>query len=108
MHSNPIARAAAHIPRRTKIVATVGPASWSSGVLEQMIDAGTDVFRLNFSHAGPAKQAETIETIRAASQTVGREVAILGDLPGPKLRIGELARRLRRAGDRHARHPHPA
>ena len=90
MSSNPIARAAAHIPRRTKIVATVGPASWSAGVLEQMIDAGTDVFRLNFSHAGPPKQAETIAAIRAASQAVGREVAILGDLPGPKLRIGEL------------------
>ncbi len=90
MNSNPIAQAAAHIPRRTKIVATVGPASWSAGVLEQMIDAGTDVFRLNFSHAGPDKQAAVIETIRAAAQTVGREVAILGDLPGPKLRIGEL------------------
>ena len=76
--------------RRTKIVATVGPASWESGVLEQMIDAGADVFRLNFSHAGPEKQLETIETIRAAAETVGREVAILGDLPGPKLRIGEL------------------
>ncbi|HUC01204.1 MAG TPA: pyruvate kinase [Solirubrobacterales bacterium] len=90
MNSNPIAKAAAHISRRTKIVATVGPASWSAGVLEQMIDAGTDVFRLNFSHAGPDKQAEVIETIRGASQRVGREVAILGDLPGPKLRIGEL------------------
>lgn len=76
--------------RRTKIVATVGPASWEPGVLEQMIAAGADVFRLNFSHAGPDKQAEVIETIRAAAQTVGREVAVLGDLPGPKLRIGEL------------------
>jgi pyruvate kinase len=90
MSSNPIAKAAAHIPRRTKIVATVGPASWSADVLEQMIDAGTDVFRLNFSHAGPDKQAEVIETIRGAAERVGREVAILGDLPGPKLRIGEL------------------
>lgn len=77
--------------RRTKIVATVGPASWDPATLEQMIAAGTDVFRLNFSHAGPGKQAETIEKIRAASQVVGREVAVLGDLPGPKLRIGELA-----------------
>src|SRR4051812_36466002 len=76
--------------RRTKIVATVGPASWSPNVLEQMIAAGTDVFRLNFSHAGADKQAQTIETIRAAAETVGREVAVLGDLPGPKLRIGEL------------------
>jgi len=76
--------------RRTKIVATVGPASWDAAVLEQMIGAGADVFRLNFSHAGPDKQARTIEAIRAAAETVGREVAILGDLPGPKLRIGEL------------------
>ncbi len=90
MHPTPIAKDAAHISRRTKIVATVGPASWAPGVLEQMIAAGADVFRLNFSHAGPDKQAETIETIRAAAETVGREVAILGDLPGPKLRIGEL------------------
>ena len=86
----PIAKGPAHMERRTKIVATVGPASWDSGVLEQMIAAGTDVFRLNFSHAGPDKQAQTIETIRAAAESVGREVAVLGDLPGPKLRIGEL------------------
>jgi pyruvate kinase len=87
---NPIARGPAHIDRRTKIVATVGPASWAPETLEQMIAAGADVFRLNFSHAGPERQGETIEAIRAASQAVGREVAILGDLPGPKLRIGEL------------------
>jgi len=74
----------------SKIIATVGPASWDPSVLEQMIAAGTDVFRLNFSHAGPDKQAETIAKVRAASERVGREVAVLGDLPGPKLRIGEL------------------
>jgi len=90
VHSNPIANAAAHISRRTKIVATVGPASWSPEVLEQMILAGADVFRLNFSHAGPERQAQTIADVRAASARVGCEVAILGDLPGPKLRIGEL------------------
>ena len=56
--------------RRTKIVATVGPASWDLGVLEQMIAAGTDVFRLNFSHAGPDKQAQTIETIRLFGEHV--------------------------------------
>jgi pyruvate kinase len=84
-------RAVAHLDRRTKIVATVGPASWERGVLEQMIAAGADVFRLNFSHAAPDRQAETIATIRAAAEAVGREVAVLGDLPGPKLRIGELA-----------------
>jgi pyruvate kinase len=90
MNGNPIAKAAAHLDRRTKIVATVGPASWEPATLEQMIGAGADVFRLNFSHATPERQAQTIEAIRAASQTVGREVAVLGDLPGPKLRIGEL------------------
>jgi pyruvate kinase len=88
--SHPKANAAAHIPRRTKIVATVGPASWSPSVLEQMIGAGADVFRLNFSHAGPERHGSTIFDIRAAAERVGREVAVLGDLPGPKLRIGEL------------------
>jgi pyruvate kinase len=80
----------AHLGRRTKIIATVGPASWAPEVLEQLIAAGTDVFRLNFSHAGRDRQAETIAAVRAAAERVGREVAILGDLPGPKLRIGEL------------------
>src|SRR3954449_8219688 len=80
----------AHLGRRTKIIATVGPASWEPGVLKQLVEAGTDVFRLNFSHAGQDRQAEKITAIRAASERVGREVAILGDLPGPKLRIGEL------------------
>jgi len=80
----------AHLGRRTKIIATVGPASWDPAVLEKLVAAGADVFRLNFSHAGPERQAETIVAIRAASERVGREVAILGDLPGPKLRIGEL------------------
>jgi pyruvate kinase len=80
----------AHVERRTKIIATVGPASWDAAVIEQLIAAGTDVFRLNFSHAGPDRQAETIETVRRASETVGREVALLGDLPGRKLRIGDL------------------
>ncbi|HEV7769906.1 MAG TPA: pyruvate kinase, partial [Solirubrobacterales bacterium] len=80
----------AHLERRTKIIATVGPASWEPAVLEQLVAAGADVFRLNFSHSGPERQAETIAAIRAAAGRVGREVAILGDLPGPKLRIGSL------------------
>jgi pyruvate kinase len=79
-----------HLGRRTKIIATVGPACWQPGVLERLVEAGTDVFRLNFSHAGRERQAETILAIREAAERVGREVAILGDLPGPKLRIGEL------------------
>jgi pyruvate kinase len=80
----------AHLGRRTKIIATVGPASWEPTVLERLVAAGADVFRLNFSHAGTERQAETIAAIRAAAERVGREVAILGDLPGPKLRIGAL------------------
>ncbi len=79
-----------HSERRTKIIATVGPASWDPSVLEQLIEAGADVFRLNFSHATPERQAQSIEAIRAAAEQVGREVAVLGDLPGPKLRIGSL------------------
>jgi pyruvate kinase len=59
-------------------------------VLEQLVEAGADVFRLNFSHGGPERQAETIAAVRAAAKRIGREVAILGDLPGPKLRIGSM------------------
>jgi pyruvate kinase len=76
--------------RRTKIIATIGPASWDEGTLEQLIEAGADVLRLNFSHADRERHAGTIEAIRAAAQRAGREVAVLGDLPGPKLRVGEL------------------
>jgi pyruvate kinase len=76
--------------RRTKIIATVGPASWDGDTLAQLIEAGADVLRLNFSHADRDRHAQTIESIRIAAERVGREVAVLGDLPGPKLRIGEL------------------
>jgi len=76
--------------RRTKIIATVGPASWDDDVLVRLIEAGADVFRLNFSHADRERHARTTESIRAAAARAGREVAVLGDLPGPKLRIGEL------------------
>jgi pyruvate kinase len=76
--------------RRTKIIATVGPASWEPDTLTRLIEAGADVFRLNFSHADRDRHARTVETIRDAAERAGQEVAILGDLPGPKLRIGEL------------------
>jgi pyruvate kinase len=76
--------------RRTKIIATVGPASWDEDVLVRLIEAGADVLRLNFSHADRERHARTTESIRAAAERAGREVAVLGDLPGPKLRIGEL------------------
>src|SRR5450755_533216 len=76
--------------RRTKIVATVGPASRQPETLMRMIDAGLDVARLNFSHGSRELHAENAERIRAAAKAVGRQVAILQDLPGPKLRIGAL------------------
>ncbi len=77
--------------RSTSIVATIGPASQEPSVLEAMIAAGMDVARLNFAHGTPELHAGTAADIRAASERVGREVAILGDLPGPKLRIGPVA-----------------
>jgi pyruvate kinase len=76
--------------RRTKIVATIGPASREPEVLERLIEAGLDVARFNFSHGSRELHAENAERVRAASAKVGRPVAILQDLPGPKLRIGTL------------------
>ncbi|MFA9400617.1 MAG: pyruvate kinase [Acidobacteriota bacterium] len=76
--------------RKTKIVATVGPASWDPSTLVEMIEAGVDVFRLNFSHADQERHRKTVRDIRAASEAAGREVGILGDLPGPKLRVGHF------------------
>jgi pyruvate kinase len=90
MQANPRAASGVHVERRTKIIATIGPASWEPATIEQLIAAGADVFRLNFSHSGPDRQAQTIADIRGAAERVGREVAVLGDLPGPKLRIGSL------------------
>mgnify|MGYP001827934051 CR=1 FL=1 len=75
---------------KTKIVCTIGPASDSPEVLEKMIRAGMNVARLNFSHGDFASHGETIKKIRAASRATERRVAIMADLPGPKMRIGEL------------------
>ena len=77
--------------QKTKIVATVGPASDSPETLRRMMQAGLNVVRLNFSHGDPACHAGLIAQIREAAQETGTRVAILGDLPGPKMRIGELA-----------------
>ena len=83
--------------RRTKIVATIGPASREPEVLVRMVAAGMDVARLNFSHGTAEEHAEVAERVRDAADRAGRQVAILQDLPGPKLRIGAAARRHRRA-----------
>jgi pyruvate kinase len=76
--------------RRTKIVATIGPASREPEVLVRLVEAGMDVARLNFSHGSAEEHAETVQRIRDAERRSGRQVAILQDLPGPKLRIGML------------------
>ena len=76
--------------RRTKIVATIGPASRDPEVLVRMVEAGMDVARLNFSHGSAEEHAETARLVREAAGRAGRQVAILQDLPGPKLRIGPL------------------
>jgi pyruvate kinase len=76
--------------RRTKIVATIGPASRDPHTLVRMIEAGMDVARVNYSHGTLEEHAETVRRVREAAGQVGRAVAILQDLPGPKLRIGPL------------------
>ena len=75
---------------KTKIVCTIGPVSDSPEVLEKLIRAGMNVARLNFSHGDFASHGEAIQKIRAASRATERLVAIMADLPGPKMRIGEL------------------
>jgi len=76
--------------RRTKIVATLGPASDTEERIHQLIEAGVDVFRLNFSHGIHAEHAARIARVRAISSAIGKPVAILQDLQGPKIRTGEL------------------
>jgi pyruvate kinase len=79
------------VTRRTKIVATIGPACNDEATLVELIEAGADVLRLNFAHATHDQHAATIERVRLAAEKAGREVGLLGDLPGPKLRIGDIA-----------------
>jgi pyruvate kinase len=80
--------------RRTKIVATIGPASRDPETLVRMVEAGMDVARLNFSHGNREIHSENAERVRAAAERAGRQVAILQDLPGPKIRIGALENEL--------------
>lgn len=75
---------------KTKIVATIGPASESVEMLERLIGAGLDIARLNFSHGDFNEHAERIERIRAAERKTGRRVTIMADLPGPKMRVGKI------------------
>jgi pyruvate kinase len=77
-------------PRRTKIVATIGPSSASPEGIAALIEAGMDGARMNLSHGTQADHARTAELVRAAEKDAGRSVALIADLQGPKLRVGEL------------------
>ncbi|NJB71303.1 pyruvate kinase [Saonia flava] len=77
--------------KKTKIVATLGPATSKKEVLRDMINAGVDVFRINFSHADYADVEERVKMIRELSEELGVNISILGDLQGPKLRVGVMA-----------------
>ncbi len=77
--------------RATKIVATLGPASSDPALLEKMIRAGVNVVRLNFSHGSAQDHVDRAQLVREAAQRAGREVAIMADLQGPKIRVGKFA-----------------
>src|SRR5690349_21658025 len=77
--------------RATKIVATLGPASSDPALLEQMIQAGVNVVRLNFSHGTAQDHIDRANLVREAAQRAGREVALMADLQGPKIRVGKFA-----------------
>jgi pyruvate kinase len=76
------------VPQRTKLVCTIGPAS--VGRLRELIDAGMNVARINFSHGTPEEQRAAIQAVRAAAREARRTVAVLADLPGHKIRLGRL------------------
>ena len=75
---------------RTKIVATLGPASQDPAVIRKMVEAGVDVFRLNFSHGTHDEHTATLQVIRTISGEMGRQLAVLQDLCGPKIRLGSI------------------
>jgi pyruvate kinase len=76
--------------KKTKIVCTIGPASEDRETLEQMLLKGMNVARLNFAHGDFESHTQVIQNLRAAARSTGKRVAIMGDLPGPKMRIGKL------------------
>src|SRR5690349_17446855 len=77
--------------RRTKILATLGPATDAPGVLAELISAGVNVVRMNFSHGSAEQHAARVTAVRDAAAAQGREVGILADLQGPKIRIEKFA-----------------
>jgi pyruvate kinase len=78
-------------PRATKIVATLGPASSSPEVLEKLIEAGVNVVRVNFSHGTAEEHTETVRLVREIAARQGKDIGVLADLQGPKIRVGKFA-----------------
>ena len=76
--------------RRTKIIATLGPSCSSDDVVYRLLTSGADVFRLNFSHGKHSEHVETIKRVRKIATELGRYIPIIGDIQGPKLRLGEV------------------
>ena len=76
--------------RRTKIVCTIGPATSSASMIEKLAKAGMDCARLNFSHGTHLEHLQAINLIRKVSKKIGREIAVIQDLPGAKIRVGKL------------------
>lgn len=79
------------VPTLAKIVATLGPASDSPETLRKLIDAGVSIFRLNFSHGTPQEHERRLTAVREVAKQAGRRgIAVLGDLQGPKIRVGQV------------------
>ncbi|ABW67929.1 pyruvate kinase [Desulfosudis oleivorans] len=76
---------------QTKLIATIGPRSRDRAVIEKLVAVGVTIFRLNFSHAGPGDFADVIQSVREIEQQTGTILTLMGDLSGPKIRIGEVA-----------------
>ncbi|MET0169917.1 MAG: pyruvate kinase, partial [Aliihoeflea sp.] len=77
--------------RRTKILTTLGPATDNPRVLGDLLTAGADVVRINFSHGEPQAHAKRVQMVREVAEQVGKQIAVLGDLQGPKIRIERFA-----------------
>ena len=99
-HTGPERLALPTSQRRTRIVATLGPATDPPEILRAALRAGIDVARINFSHGSPDEHLERVDRLREAAREVGKEVAILADLPGPKLRVKMAGPRSLAAGER--------
>ena len=78
------------VRKKTKIVATLGPAIAERSVMKELILKGVNVFRINFSHGEIAQHKQSIEQVRSLNEELGTGVALLGDLQGPKIRLGQI------------------